>query len=93
MTTWVGLLGVKFSDLQPDVFCTAQDRRFLTSMVMMPSLPNLEGWTYKGWLSQWWRPCQEAVPFSPAPPAGWQNINFQDRLACGKAYTTGQQLW
>ena len=41
MTTRVGLLGVKFSDPQPDISRTTQDRRFLTSMVMLPSPSDL----------------------------------------------------
>ena len=51
MTTGVGLLGVKFLDLQLDISRITQDRRFLTSMVMLPSPSNLGGWTYGGWLS------------------------------------------
>ena len=43
MTTGLGLLGVEFLDLQPDVSSTAWDRRFLTSMVMLPSPSNLGG--------------------------------------------------
>ena len=58
MTTGFGLLGVKFLDPWPDVSSITQDRRFLTSMVMLPSPSNFVGWTYRGWLSQWWRPHQ-----------------------------------
>ena len=36
-TTGLGLLGVKFLDPQPDVSSIAWDRRFLTSIVMLPS--------------------------------------------------------
>ena len=43
MITGLGLLRVKFSDLQPDISNTAQDRRFLTSTVMLPSPSNFEG--------------------------------------------------
>ena len=48
MTTGLGLLRVKFLDLQPDISNTAQDRRFLTSMVMLPSPSDFGGglkWT------------------------------------------------
>ena len=94
MTTGFGLLGVEFSDLQPDVSSTTRDRRFLTSMVMLPSLSDLGGGLmgagYHGggdlanrqYLSVWLL-CQ-----------GWQDVNFQvDGLACGKAYAVGQWLW
>ena len=54
-----------FLDLQLDISSIAQDRRFLTSIVMLPS--NFGG-IYGDWLPQWWRPCQEAVPFDLAPP-------------------------
>ena len=37
MTTGFGLLRVEFLDLQQDISSIAQDRRFLTSMVMLPS--------------------------------------------------------
>ena len=43
MTTGVGLLGVKFSDPQPDILSNTQDRRLLTSMVMLPSPSNFGG--------------------------------------------------
>ena len=85
MTTGVGLLRVEFLDLQPDISSNAWDRRFLTSMVVLPSPSNLGGglmWAsyHDGgdlterqyllvWLLHW----------------GWWDINFQvDRLACGK---------
>ena len=68
MTIGLGLPRVEFSDPQPDVSSITWDRRSLTSLVMLPSPSNLGGWTYGGWLSQWWRPSKEAVPFSPAPP-------------------------
>ena len=91
MTTGVGLLGVKFLDPQPDISSKAWDRRFLTIMVMLPSPSNFRGWTYVGWLSQWWRPHQEAVPFSLAPLPGRVGYQFQvDRLTCNKTYPIGQ---
>ena len=46
--TGVGLLGDECSDLQLDVSSAAQDRRFLTSIVMLPS--NLGGGIYGDWL-------------------------------------------
>ena len=58
MTTGFDLLGVKFSDPWPDMFSIARDRRFLTSMVMLPSPSDFRGWICGGWLSQWWRSCQ-----------------------------------
>ena len=42
-TTGFGLLRVEFSDPWPDMFSIAQDRRFLTSMVMLPSPSNFGG--------------------------------------------------
>ena len=36
-TNGLGLLGAKFSDLQPDISSIAWDRRFLTSIVILPS--------------------------------------------------------
>ena len=41
MTTGFGPFRVKFLDPQPDISSIAQDRRFLTSMVMLPSSSNL----------------------------------------------------
>ena len=82
MTTGVGLLVVEFSDPQPDASSNAQDRRFLTSMVMLPSPSDFGGWTYVGWLSQWWRPHQEAVPFGLAPLPGMAGYQFPARQAC-----------
>ena len=90
MATGVGLLGVKFLGLQPNVSSTTWDRRFLTSMVMLPCPSDLRGWTYEGWLSQRWRPWQEVVWLLHQ---GWWDINFQvDRLACSKTYAAGQWL-
>ena len=43
MTTGFGLLRVKFSDPWPDMSNITQDRRFLTSMVMLISPSNFEG--------------------------------------------------
>ena len=43
MTTGLGLLRVEFLDLQPDISNTTQDRRLLTSMVMLPSPSDLGG--------------------------------------------------
>ena len=63
--TGVGLLGDECSDPQLDVSSTAQDRRFLTSIVMLPS--NFGG-IYGDWLPRWWRPPQEAVSFGLTPP-------------------------
>ena len=58
MTTGFGLLGVEFLDPWPDMFSITQDRRFLTSMVMLSS-PDFRGLDLGGgWLSWWWRPCQ-----------------------------------
>ena len=51
MTTGLGLLRVKFSDLQPEISSIAQDGRFLTSVVMLPSPSDFGGWTYGDWLS------------------------------------------
>ena len=50
MTTGVGLLGVKFLNLQLDISSTAWDRTFLTSIVMPPSPSDLGGWINKEWL-------------------------------------------
>ena len=52
MTTGLGLFGFKFLDPQPDVSSIAQDRKFLTSMVMLPSPSDFGGWIYGDWLSQ-----------------------------------------
>ena len=43
MTIMLGLLGVKFSDPQPDISSIAWDRRFLTSVVMLPSPSDFGG--------------------------------------------------
>ena len=43
MTTGLGLFGVEFSDPQPDISSIAQDRRFLTSVVMLPFPSNFGG--------------------------------------------------
>ena len=43
MTTGFGLLVVKFLDPWPDMFSITQDRRFLTSMVMLPSPSDFGG--------------------------------------------------
>ena len=43
MTTGLGLLRVEFLDLQPDISSNAQNRRFLNSMVMLPSPSNFGG--------------------------------------------------
>ena len=50
MTSGLGLIRVNFLDLQPDVSNTAWDRRFLISMVMLPSPSDLGGWIYGDWL-------------------------------------------
>ena len=62
--TGIGLLGDKCLDPQLDVSSTAWGRRFLTSIVMLPS--NFGG-IYGDWLPQWWRPCQEVVSFGLTP--------------------------
>ena len=94
MTTGLGLLGVEFLDLQPEISSTSWDRRFLTSMVMLPSPSHfggglmLAGYHNDGdltkrqyllvWVLHW----------------GCQNINFQvDQLTCSKIYAAGQWLW
>ena len=92
MTTGLGLLRVKFLDPWPEMFSIAQDRRFLTSMVMLP-LPDwgggLAGAGYHSsgdltnrWYLPVWFLCW-----------GWQDANFQvDRLVSGKTCAVGQWL-
>ena len=76
--TGVGLLGDKCFDPQLDVSSTAWDRRFLTSIVMLPS--NLGGGgIYGDWLPWWWRPCQEVVSFGPTPPLEVMGYQFPSR--------------
>ena len=50
MTTGLGLLGVKFLDPQPDISSIAQDRRFLTSMVILPSPSDCGEWINVEWI-------------------------------------------
>ena len=94
MTAGLGLLGVKFSDLQPDISNTAQDRRLLTSMFMLPSPSDLgvglmgTGYNDGGDLTK--------RHYLLVLVLHWegQNIDFQvNRLACSKTYAAGQQLW
>ena len=48
MTTGFGLFGVEFPDMQPDVSNITQDRRLLTSMVMLTSLSTFGGVVLRG---------------------------------------------
>ena len=64
-TTGVGLLGDECSDPQLDVSSIIWDRRFLTSIVMLPSD---FGGIYGDRLLQWWRPHKGVVSFGLAPP-------------------------
>ena len=94
MTTGFGLLRVKFLDPQPDISSTTQDKRFLTSIVMLPSPSDLGGGLMgagyhnggdltNGWYLLVWLLCW-----------GWWDVNFQvDGLACSKTYAIGQWLW
>ena len=93
-TTGFGLLRVELSDPWPGISSITRDRRFLTSMVMLPSPSNLgaglmgDGYHSGGDLADrqhllLWLICQ-----------GWQNVNLQvDGLACSKTYAIGQWLW
>ena len=91
-TTGVGLLGEECLDLQLDVSSTAQDRRFLTSVVMLPS-------NYGGYLWGLATMMVETLPrggvfWSGSSIGGDRAINPQvDRLACSNAYTAGQWFW
>ena len=69
MTTGLGLLRVEF---------WTYSQMFPASLGIGDSLPPwsccplIPIWAVDlwGWLSQWWRPCQEVVPFGLAPPPG-----------------------
>ena len=81
-------------DPWPDVFSTIHERRFLTSMVMLPSPSNfgrgLAGAGYKDGGDLANRQCL-LVQFLCW---GWWDVNFQvDGLASGKTYVVGQWLW
>ena len=78
-TTGIGLLGDKCLDPQLDAYNIAQDRRLLTSVVILPS-------DFGGDL---WELATRMVETSSRG-----GINPQvDRLTYSKAYTAGQQLW
>ena len=64
-TPGVQLLGDECLDQQLDISSIAWERRFLTSIVMLPSY---FGRIYGDWLPLWWRPCQGAVFFGLTPP-------------------------
>ena len=87
-TAGVGLLGDECSDLQLDASSIAQDRRLLTSTVILPS--DLGG--------DLWGLATRMVETSPRVSIYWSgsstwgegiSIPQVDRLACSKAYTTG----
>ena len=91
-SAWMGLLGDECSDSQLDASSTAQDRRLLTSVVILPS-------DFGG---DWHGLAIRMVETSPRGNIfwvwflhwGWRDITPQvDIFTCGKAYTAGQQLW
>ena len=93
-TTGLVLLRVKFLDPQLDVSSIAWDRRFLTSIVMLPSPSNFGG----GFMGTGYPDGGDLAKrqYLLVQLFHWrsQDINFQvDRLACSKTYTAGQQLW
>ena len=94
MTTGLGLLRVKFLDMQPDVSNTAQDRRLLTSMVMLPSPSDLWGRLMGTGYNDGGDLVKRCYLLFWVPHWEWQNIDFQvNRLSCGKTYAAGQWLW
>ena len=78
-TAVVGLLGDEHSDSQLDTSSTAQDRRLLTSVVILPSD---FGEIYVDWLSGGWRPCRDVVSFGLVPPWGVKGYQSPGRHVC-----------
>ena len=81
MITGAGCLGVKFLDPQPDVSSTTWDRRFLTSIVMLPSPSDLgDGFTRLATMVVETSPRGNTL--GPAPPPGMVGYPFPGRQAC-----------
>ena len=81
-TTAVGdLLRDEHLGSQLDTSGTAQDKRLLTSVVILSS--DL-GEIYVDWLSGWWRPCWEVVSFGLVPPWGVKGYQSPGRYVCSQ---------